>query len=259
MNRDYQDEVRNFGDSVRINSIGIPTVGSYTTNTWNLTPEVLQGAGQTLQLTQQDYFYFGVDDVDMAQNKPKVMNYSMYQAGWALAQSTDTFLADTLVASVQTANQLNGGSNLTVGTGPGEADAFTQLVTFKQVLDAANVPDIDRFVVVPPWFLRMLLLDVRFTSFGTAANLSTAVQGVIKELVGFDIRWSNNVPTSGSAYKIVAGYRGAATYAESIPDGQPEAFRYQGGFTDVVRGLHVYGATVVQPNGLALLNAVEGT
>lgn len=54
VNKDFQKNLR-MGDSVRINSIGRVTIGNYTKNTWTITPEVLDGTGQTLVIDQAKY------------------------------------------------------------------------------------------------------------------------------------------------------------------------------------------------------------
>lgn len=74
---------------------------------------------------------------------------------------------------------------------------------------------------------------------------------------GFEVRVSNNVPTSGAAHQVVFGYKGAATYAEQIL--KTEAYRPQSFFTDAVKGLHVHGYKVTRPSNLALINATRGS
>ena len=57
------------------------------------------------------------------------------------------------------------------------------------------------------------------------------------------------MPVSGSAFTVIAGYRGAATYAEQIND--PEGYRPELSFSDAMKGLHLYGAKVTRPYALA--------
>lgn len=281
VNRDYEGEIKTFGDTVRINNIGGVTISSYTKGTTNLTPEFLDGAGQTLNIDQAKYFYFAVDDVDKAQIKPQVMQMAMKEAAWGVADATDTHLAAKLAANVDSANTLDSGSTRVVGVGAGDADAFETLIDLKVAMDKKNVPYNDRWVVVDPNFIGLLLKDPRFTSFGTDQNRALAVGGpgvntlggevggampeglgggIFSKMIGMSLYVSNNVPTTGSGasttYSILAGFKGAATYAESIAEGQPEAFRLQTGFSDAVRGLHVYGSAVPRPNALALVYVI---
>jgi len=248
VNRDYEGEIKSFGDTVRINTPGRVTVSAYTKNTWNLTPEVLDGTGQTLVIDQANYFDFAIDDIDAAQNKPSVMNAYMKEAAWGIADVADVFIATTISGSIATANQLG---SKTVGTGAGNVDAYELLVDINTALTKTNTPKNDRWAVVDPNYVGMLLKDPRFTSFGTGENLGRAMSGdMFEKLVGFRLYVSNNVPVTNDVYTILAGYKGAVTYAEQIPLGQPEAFRPEGGFADAVKGLHLSGAKVTRPSNL---------
>lgn len=276
VNRDYEGDIKAYGDTVRINNIGGVTISDYTKNTLNLTPELLDGAGQVLTINQGKYFYFYLDDVDKAQQRPQIMEAAMREAAWGIADKTDSFLATTIAGAVATANQLDGGATRIVGTGAGDSDAYETLVDLRKALDLANVPANDRWCVIDPNFLAVLMKDVRFTSFGTSQNLDfvrngpgtnnlgdttpnvgAGVEGpgagMLSKMVGMQVYVSNNVPVTGTTYTILAGYKGAATFAESIAEGSPEAYRLQTGFGDAVRSLHVYGATVARPNALSLV------
>ena len=55
VNRDYEGEIKQKGDTVRINEIGPVTVKKYTKNTAIDHPEVLNDAQQVLEITEQDY------------------------------------------------------------------------------------------------------------------------------------------------------------------------------------------------------------
>jgi hypothetical protein len=62
---------------------------------------------------------------------------------------------------------------------------------------------------------------------------------------------SNNVPATGTPtddYHITAGVEQAIGYAEQIVN--VEGLRLEGSFADGVRGLHLYGAKVLQPEML---------
>lgn len=271
-NRDYEGEIKNQGDTVRVNTIGPVTISPYTKNTINLTPEVIQGAGQAMQITEADYFYFALDDVDKAQMNVSVMEKAMARAAFGMRDQIDEFLSALIAAGVHEDNVLetSGTSSsstsnpILVGSGSGDADAYEILVDLSTRLNKANVPSGDRWCVIPPDFVAELLKDSRFTGFATGSSMDTIRQGstaggerggglmgVLKTLTGFDMMVSNQVPLSGSVYTILCGYTGAASFAQQIADGSPEAFRLQTGFADAVRGLQLYGGKVFEPEGLA--------
>ena len=63
-NRDYEGDIKSFGDTVKINSLGRVTVSDYTKNSTISAPETLIGAGQTLTIDTAKYFNFEIDDID---------------------------------------------------------------------------------------------------------------------------------------------------------------------------------------------------
>ena len=70
VNRDYEGEIAQAGDTVHINSIGDPTVATYTRGSTTITPEQLTTAQQSLVVDQAKYFAFLVDDIDARQDHP---------------------------------------------------------------------------------------------------------------------------------------------------------------------------------------------
>ena len=252
LNRDYEGEVRDVGDTVKINSIGRITIAAYTKNTNHNAAEELDDSQTFIQITQADYYNFGIDSIDKAQQKPKLMSAAMEEASWGLADTADSWVADLLEAGVQTANQLTAATS--VGTGASDDDAYEILVDLGTKLTENNAPKTGRWVVVPPWFHGVLLKDPRFVSFGTGANLDVLKNGSIGRAAGFEIKESNNVPVgSSSDYTIIAGVSAAATFADQIKE--PQAYKPELRFGDAMKGLHVYGAKVTRPYGLASIVA----
>jgi hypothetical protein len=257
-NREYEGDIRGFGDSVRILTPERITVSSYTRNSTSITPQQPDGAAQALVIDQANYFSFEIDDLDKAQQNPKLMQAFMREAAWSMSDTIDADLATELWAGLQgnaTANTGNRLSDRTVGTGASDDDAWEMLIDLGIKLDEDNVPQGGRFCVVPPWFMGVLSKDPRASSFGTDKNRATFANGRVSDqmVAGFDLRVSNNVTVNGSAYRIVAGYKGAATYAEQLES--VEAFRPEDSFHDAVKGLHLYGRKITRPNALAGVEA----
>ena len=63
VNRNYQGQITNVGDTVHINSIGAITVSDYTKNSDMSAPETLATTDQTLVINQAKSFNFQVADV----------------------------------------------------------------------------------------------------------------------------------------------------------------------------------------------------
>lgn len=250
MNRDYEGEIREVGDTVHINSIGAVTVNNYARNTDILAPQELQDASATLQIDQQKYFHFQVDDLDKAQMKPDVMQAAMDEASYALASVADAYVAAMAVAGASTANAI-GTDGAPVE--PTASTAYEYLVDLGVKLDEAKIPDAGRFVIIPPWYKGLLLKDDRFTH-ATAQGDALIRNGVVGNVSGIQIIESTNVPnTAGTAYKILAGTSAGLTFAEQV--NKVEAYRPERRFADAVKGLHLYGAKVIRPEALAVMTA----
>jgi hypothetical protein len=244
LTREYEGEIKAHGDSVRINTVGRVTINTYAKNSTTLTREKVTTASQVLVVDQAHYFDFDIDDIDAAQQNPKVMGAFVKEASWGFNDTIDADIATVLEAGAGTTNT----AATAVGTGAGDDDFYEVLVDLGVSLTANNVPKDGRWVVIAPWMEGMLLKDARFVSFGTDKNGDALTNGRIGRAAGFDIRVSNNVPISGSAYTVIAGVNSAAAYAEQIRD--VEAFRPHDGFEDALKGLLLYGRKVLDPSRL---------
>lgn len=250
-NRDYEGDIRQAGNTVKIASIGDVSIGDYVKDTDIADPEVLTDSDQSLLIDQQKYFNFYVDSVDRAQQNVNVLDEAMRHSAWALREKADAFLAGVMDGAVPSGNKIGSISTPKV---PTKDDAYEYLVDLGVLLDESNTPLEGRFVIVPAWFHGLLLKDQRFVKAGTVQSDRRLANGEVGEAAGFSILKSNNVPnTTGTKYKIIAGQRIATAYVEQIVDLQ--TYKPEKRFGDAVKGLHVYGAKVVRQTALAELIA----
>lgn len=252
VNRNYEGEIAESGDTVRITSISRPTIAPYVKNSTTITPETLTDAQRTLLIDQSKYFAFEVDDIDLRQSKSggALMAEAATEAAYGLADLADQYVVG-LYTGVDSGNQVNSGSAVAITTG---TLASTGLVNLKVELDEANVPTQGRYVVVPPWYHGLLLLSDTFVRVDASGTSEALRNGVVGRAYGFDVMVSNNAPlVTGDDYLVLAGYPGAITYAEQIA--KVEAYRPESAFSDALKGLHLYGAKLVRPNGIATLLA----
>lgn len=284
VNRDYEGSIANVGDTVRINAIGDITVSNYTKDTSIGSPQSLSDAQTVLTISQAKYFNFAIDDVDAAQQQPKVMTEAMSWAGYKVALAIDQYLAGfyteapatNLVGTsaspviVAVPNQANVGGGTTV---------YDEIVTLSQFLTQSLIPRQGRFCVVPPWAKTHLTQDIRFTSFntpqarasiaqygfdpsgadssGSAFQQGAAQDAYLGKIDGMDVYESVNAPhiggtvgITGSQDAIIAGHTMAWTYADGVA--KVEAYRPPDRFADAVKGLHLYGLKVTRPYALAV-------
>src|SRR5829696_9373936 len=237
--RDFEGEVREEGDRIHFHSFADLTIGTYVKDSTTLTYENLTDSRVTLLIDQAKYFAFRVDDVNTAQMKPKIIDAASDRAAYQLAETADRYVSG-----------LYGGASTSAPDNTIETTQFTvanvygKFVALAQRMDEGNIPAEGRFAIIPPWVKALLLQD---TSFITASKASV-LNGQIGQIAGISLLTSNNVTTTGSApvvSHIVAGVPSAWTYAEQIVN--IEALRLEGSFADGVRGLHLYGAKVIDP------------
>lgn len=244
INRDYEGEISQKGDTVQIGSIGAITVKTYTKNTDIDAPETLDDDMQQLTISEADYFNFQVDDVDARQAAPNLMDGAMADAAYRMKDKADKFILGKY-------GDIDAGNVVDAGLITDPEAAYEALVDLGVVLDEADVPTDGRFVIIPPFFHGLLLKDDRFVKSGVDAAAATLKNGQVGEAAGFTILKSNNVKQSGGDYQAIGGVPAGWSYAEQI--NKVEAFRPERRFGDAVKGLHLYGAKVVRPTALALL------
>lgn len=248
-NRDYEGAIAESGDTVKISSISRPTIASYTKNSTTITAETLTDAQRSLLIDQAKYFAFEVDDIDLRQsaNGGALMSEAAVEAAYGLAD-----VADQYVAGLYTG--VDSGNAISTTSVTDAAKAVTGLINLKVKLDNANVPSQGRYVVVPPWYNALLLgsdLFVRVDGSGSSEGLRN---GMVGRAFGFDVLVSNNcVNVTGDDWIVQAGYPGAVSFAEQVA--KVEAYRPESAFSDALKGLHLYGAKLTRPTGIATLTA----
>jgi len=252
VNRDYEGDISAFGDTVHIVSLVDPTIGTYTPHT-DITIEDVDDVDATLLINQSKYFAFEVDDVEkrQAKNGGKLLTEQARKAAYKLRDVADTHIAGLMAAGV------DAGNLVAEATLADPSDAYDLLVDLSVILDEDDVPSDGRWTVVTPKFHGLLLKDSRFVSAGDPTAATTRANGVVGAAAGFSIRKSNNAPNgpgAGAGKLVIAGYDGAVSYAEQI--NKTEAARKEKGFADIVKGLHLYGAKVVRPKGLAAADVI---
>lgn len=246
VNRDYEGDIANQGDTVRIRSFSDPTITAHVNNA-TITYEELTDAQRSLVIDQANRFSFMVDDVDAAQSPGGELEQALVQASYKLRDEADKYVVG-LHTGVAGANALG-----TVGVTSADL-AYTQLVNLKVKLDQANVPQDGRYCVIPPWFHGLLLQNSKFVDASAYASAAPIRNGEVGRAVGFDVLVSNNAPlVSGDDYAVMAGHPSAITYAEQITG--VEAMRLETKYGNGVRGLHLFGAKLVRPDAIATVVA----
>lgn len=259
INTNYEGEIAQSGDTVRITSISRPTVGNYTPGVTTIVPEQLVDGQRSLVIDQVKYWAFQVDDVNQRQAAGDVIPAATNEAGYALADVMDQYVASLYtqaqaqnVATAQTITQTGlNGSDAAHTWAYQAAQAYDNvLIPLKVKLDEANVPSVGRYAVLPPWLHGVLLRDPRFVKVNESGTDQGLRNGQVGRAAGFDILMSNNCPVpSTNVSAVTAGTSAAITWATQIA--KTEAYRPESSFSDAVKGLALYGAKVIRPESLA--------
>jgi hypothetical protein len=245
VNTDYEGEIKGQGSTVKINSIGAVTIGNYDKVAGIGNPQELDATQKTLVIDQAKYFNFQVDDVDAAQANVNLLDGGIVEASYGLANVVDQYLAG-FYSEVKAENTMGNDGAPVI---PTKDTAYDMLIDLGVMLDENNVPESERFVVVPAWYYGLLLKDARFTK-----DPNIIRTGYVGDIDGMTVYKSNNVPnTTGAKYKIIAGHKSAISFAGQVDS--VEAFRPEKQFSDAVKGLQVFGAKCIKPEAIAVLTA----
>ncbi len=251
VNRDYEGEIREAGDRVKINSISDPTIKDYTKNTKIADPEVLNDSQKELIIDQQKYFNFMVDDIDKAQANVNLIQEPMRRAGVKLNDVSGNYIAN-LALGADTQNVL--GSADEPLSNVDKTTAYEFLTELRKRLNKAGVPQEGRWVIVPDW-LEAVILNAKIVT--DVDPQSAIANGVVGKVAGFTVLASSTFPTAtgagGESDVVVAGHGMAISFAEQIVS--TEAYRPEGHFSDAVKGLHVYGGKLIRPEALTIAYA----
>jgi len=257
VNNEYSGEIQNMGDTVKINEIGAITVSDYTKYT-AVSWQQLSSAQKQLTIDQAKSFSFTIDDIDTAQQNPKVMNGAMDEAAYAIADTIDQYLASlyTQAGIKNTTYMGSSGSPISVSSG----NVILTLSYAARYMSEGNVPEANRMMVIPPWLHQKLLLaevgGISATAVPKVFDNGALTSGYVGDALGFRMIVSNNVAASATGVSaIMALNQTAITYAGQIS--KIEVVKRESYFDSGVKGLYLYGAKVVRPAALAVLNLTE--
>lgn len=243
--REYEGEISAYGDTVHINQLGDVTIKEYTGADID-GPEDLTSTQQTLTIDKGRYFNFQVKDVAKAQANVNLIDAATKRAAYQMADGIDKELFTAMAA----------GAKIKVGTASAPIqitpeNAYDTLVDLAVKMNEANVPTAERKVVLPHWFLGMLAKDKRFTTQATVLQ-NGVVEGA--NISGMQVLASNNLKGDTKHTAIIATVPEATAFANQVVE--TEAYRPEANFADAIKGLNIYGSSVIRPEAVAVLFAV---
>lgn len=242
--RKYEGEATK-GNTIHVPGVVPPVVKDYKANGRTTSPDETSDTGVDILIDQEKSIDFFVDDIDNAQANHDLLPLYTEASGDALAEDVDKFLANLLVADATT---LPWTANPTTGD-----QAFNIFRDARKTLNKANVPDDGlRVAVVNAEFEGLLNgADSKLTSWDTSGDTAGLRNATMGQLLRFRTLTSNHLPEVDTPQAVFFHLRASAFVSQIT---EMEGMRAQNKFADRVRGLHVYGAKVMQPKGVVVFN-----
>ena len=246
VNRNYEGEISNQGDTVRITTpLGI-TVDDYDGSDFEF--DDITSSQQTLVINQAKKFNFQVKDIDQVQSNVALRQPFTQEAGYSLARAADLHFFSGY-DDADAANVIED-ADFTAST------AFEILTEAGARLSEANVPEMGRWVAVSPREIKALSND---PAFQRASDLGdqTSRFGFQGMAAGFNVWMTNNLAEDSDTRYAMFGHNIAVTWADQLI--QIDAGKREANFADFVKGLHVYGKKTVRPTALGVFEIPLGS
>jgi N4-gp56 family major capsid protein len=190
--RDFDGEIANEGDVVHVPLFSSVTVGTKSAGTavdyTNYTEST-----KDITINQHKYFAFRVDDIANVQSKPELIAGYTKQGGAGLAVTIDTALA---ALSTNAAVTQNVGGTTTAGAYTDITDAVIRNAI--QLLDEANAPETDRYLVISPAQKNALLGIDKFVEANKIGDNTVIRTGLFGQIYGVLVYISNNLSDVGA-------------------------------------------------------------
>lgn len=245
VNRNYEGDIKNSGDTVHIRTFGDVTVKDYS---GSITYDDLTSPTDTLLIDQKKYFAFKVDDISKAQSNIDIMAGYLERAKVAIDLAKDSFLLGKHV-DVPVEN--------TVGTELAPValtkdNIYTNFVAVAKALKKANATSKGQkpWIVINPDIEALLIQAPEFIQANQTGD-KTLKEGSIGKIAGLEVLVCTNFVATAGKFYVLAGTNDAVTFASQVVE--IESLRLHDSFDTAVRGLYVYGAKTVQDDALAKL------
>lgn len=244
VNRNWEGEIKQQGDKVKIITPAPVSVSTLTSD--NITYSSLNPTSQELEIDQKKFFAFKIDDVAKVQSNADIMEAHLANAKKAIEEVQDTYLLG-MHTSVTVENTVGSEESPITLDKSTIYEQFVKLALALKNSDAVS-SGAKPWVVINPAIESYLLQSPEFINAYKVAD-ETLREGAIGRIAGMDVLVSTNLVDVDSKYYVLAGTNDAITFASQLA--KIESLRDKDSFSDLVRGLYLYGAKTVQPKALA--------
>ena len=277
-NTDYAGEIENFGDTVKIIKEPTVTVSSYQRGSV-VNPQDLADDQISMVVDNANAFAFKIDDIEERHSHINFEALATSSGAFALKRKYDAAVLQHISDAAGIAASAVSGTTLTttaaagtLGTANAPINVETNdnginlMLAMARLLDDQSVPEENRWFVAPPIFYEKMfqagnkIAEVQVTGDassplrnGLAINGSFAGFRCYKSTAlnstgGTDqvtlTDGSATLAVDGSENVVLAGHMSAVATASHIA--KTEVVRSTESFSDVIRGLHVFGRKVLR-------------
>jgi hypothetical protein len=260
---DYEGEIAGFGAQVVIRTVPDVTVVDYVIGQ-GLTKQYPSRNSVTLAIDQSKAFNVALNTVDARQSDLDMADIFADDGSIKLKIAADADMLETIPSQVSAQN--TGGNagadsgNISLGTAvapvvlraTGATGLQQNVVDFilncGQVLDEQSVTDEGRWIVVPPWMVKLLKQsDLRIASLAGdgVSILRNGKVGMIDRFTVFESRNVLRFNSPQNSWAVAFGHSAGLAFAAQIVEAQmidnPDDFGY------LIRGLMVFGYRVIEP------------
>ncbi len=244
VNKNWEGEISQQGDTVKIITPADVSVSTLTSD--NITYTSLAPKSQDLVIDQKKFFAFKIDDVAKVQSNMDIMEAHLVNAKKAIEEVQDSYLL-AMHTDVTESNTVGSESSPITLDKSTIYEHFVKLSLALKNSDAVHT-GVRPWVVINPNIESYLLQSPEFIKAYNVAD-ETLRDGAIGRIAGMDVLVSTNLTDIDNKYYVLAGTNDAITFASQLA--KIESLRDKDSFSDLVRGLYLYGAKTVQPKALA--------
>ncbi len=249
-NRQYEGDVKQMGDTVKVLGVGKPTITKQVGGSIVLQdPEAVEDTSVDMVINRVAYFNYLVDDIDRRQAVGGLMDALSAESSEGTANAMDEDIA-ALAGTADAPKLFKSTTAITVDNILKQIDLGVQ-----KLMEHDVKPETKIVITIPPWFKTILRQAYVQLDTNNSAMLKNGRVGQYDNVI---VKMSNNCHrNSDNGHDIMLRTQRAVAFANPLTHVEP--YRPEKRFADAVKGFVLYGTKIVRPKEMVVLNVKEGT
>lgn len=249
-NRQYEGDVKQMGDTVKVLGVGKPTITKQVGGSIVLQdPEAVEDTSVDMVINRVAYFNYLVDDIDRRQAVGGLMDALSAESSEGTANAMDEDIA-ALAGTADAPKLFKSTTAITVDNILKQIDLGVQ-----KLMEHDVKPETKIVITIPPWFKTILRQAYVQLDTNNSAMLKNGRVGQYDNVI---VKMSNNCHrNSDNGHDIMLRTQRAVAFANPLTHVEP--YRPEKRFADAVKGFVLYGTKIVRHKELIVLNVKEGT